>query len=234
MSWKCTAATPAARVSRRTADALRGLGGLTTLPDHDQTFLHERGLLEADGRPTAAGQLLRHDLHSSSVVLLYAVDTEGVHRARLHVGRRRLLYVGGPGPEHTPDTADILIYPADAVPIVLARWGGLHPSEETTDEQYGPICASDFWQLLTTADPGPLLALDSAQEELWNAPWRIWGVQSDPHGVSLAYLDVEGRGTYAIRHDAGQVTIRGRHSSLLWGDLLATSTAIRGRRGCDW
>ncbi|GAB77834.1 hypothetical protein SAMN05421595_0343 [Austwickia chelonae] len=230
MSWKCTAATPAARVDRRTADALRGLGGLTTIPDDDRALLHRKGLLEADGRPTAAGQLLRHDLRSSSVVLLFAVDTEGVHRARLHVGRRRLLYVGGTG----PDTAEILVYPADAVPIVLARWGRLHPNEETTDRQYGPIDTGDFWQLLMTGDPTPLLALDSGQHELWKRPWRIWGVQSDPHDISLSYLDVEGHGTYAIRHDTDQVLIRGRHSSLLWGDLLTASTAVRGNRRRDW
>ena len=226
---------PALHVSLRGAEVLRGVASYDDLGRSDRRALREAGFVGADGSPTPAGRALRDDLVGAPVVLLYRLE-RGVAgaRARLHVGRRQLLAIGprddasldrrgasshvdalgGP-----PRTVDVL--PADAVPILLARWGRLEPSRETTHGPFGPYEVDAVMRrCLDPHEPAPE-GLDADSAEMWRRPWRVWGAQCDERNISLTFVDVPGHGPHVVRRRGDVVSLTARPSSLLWGDLQA-------------
>lgn len=232
---------PACRVSRVAADAARGACPLAELSANDLEGLQAAGLVAEDGTRTPTGRRLRDDLAGAPVVLLYATEPGvGTQRARLHVGKRHMLYIAAdtwslPGSSPRPDDSidghsdsTMLVFPSDAVPLVLARWGRLHPTHDTVQASYAPV---DFaTMMLRCRDPrvpAPT-SFDDVGCRLWDAPWLVWGAQCDVLDISLAYLDVPGLGVHAIRRNDDEVRIVPRPSSLLWGDLQSLLRPLRG------
>lgn len=221
MSQAHVESLPAIPVTSQAANAVRGLGSTVGLPATDRAALADLGLIAVDGQLSPAGRRLRDDLRTAAIVLLRSAEADGVeHRARLYVGARQLLYQGVHSGAAARLTSELLVLPADAVPLVLAGWGRLQPMLEAGEDRHGPIDRDAFRRrCATAAEPVPAAA-DPALAALWAAPWRSWGAQCDLREVWLDYVDVEGFGTYVVRgrgDDAIQLVAR--PSSLVWGDL---------------
>lgn len=226
---------PVVSVTPEAAEALRGLASATTLPATDRVALADLGLVDDDGQLSSAGRRLRDDLRSAALLLLFAARPDGTtRRARLYVGTRHLMYLGVHPAEEARQTSELLVFPADAVPIVLAGWGRLQPMAQAPAGSHGPIDRDAFRRRCATpAEPVPAGA-DAPLAALWRAPWRLWGAQCDAHEISLAYLDVEGFGTYVVRHAAEDaLQLAPRPSSLLWGDLQGVLEPLRPY-AVDW
>ncbi|QQR99597.1 MAG: hypothetical protein IPK37_11280 [Austwickia sp.] len=231
---------PAMPVTPQAADALRGLGSTAALPATDRTALAELGLVSEDGELTPAGRRLRDDLRHAALVLLYstdfATDPSGLtRRARLYVGAQRMMYLGIHPAEEARQTSELLVFPADAVPLVLAGWGRLQPMLNSSDEQHGPIRRDAFRRRChSPAEPVPGGA-EPALAAMWAAPWRPWGAQCDAREIALDYVDIQGFGTYLVRHaEDATVMLAGRPSSLLWGDLQGVLRPLSRHADTDW
>lgn len=227
---------PAVVVTPQAADAVRGIGAVEALAATDRAALVEIGLVGEDGRFTPAGRRLRDDLRDACVVLLFAGEAdEPVRRARLYVGHRQMMYVAVPAAEDVRQAHEMLVFPADAVPIVLARWGRLQPSVRAAGTGYGPIAREAIWARCASSAEPPPVGADEAMAGLWSRAWRVWGAQCDVRDFMLTYVDVEGLGTFAIRR-AGDESVRlvPRPSSLLWGDLQGVLGPLRSRPSDDW
>lgn len=225
------AGVPALEVSVRAADVVRGIGDATQLAETDLQVLVEADLVHPDGRPTVRGRKLRDQLAGAPTMLLVACDESGTERARLHVGRKQLLYISS---GRLPGHASLLVFPADAVPLVLALWGRLRPSDPDRTEEIGPFAFPALQERVLTGRGDPPPFADDVVEQMWAAPWRIWSAQCDERAVSLSYVDIEGHGVFAVRREDDQVRLVPRHSSLLWGDLQGVLAPLRGRRRSGW
>lgn len=237
MNRVTVASLPAVQVSLEAADAVRGLGSVAGLPATDQVALADLGLVGEDGQLTPAGRRLRDDLRGAPVVLLYeAWPDHPTRRARLYVGSRQMLYVGVPPSAAERAASELLVFPADAVPIVLAGWGRLQPMLQTRADQHGPIEREELWRRCTTSTAPPPAHADDTLIDMWARPWRVWGAQCDQREISLAYVDIEDYGTYIVRpaSQEGFVRLGARPSSLLWGDLQGVLRPLCRHHDIDW
>lgn len=226
---------PAVCVTPEGADAVRGIGTVAALPATDRAALADLGLVGEDGHFTPAGRRLRDDLRGAPVVLLFSTEPDGgTRRARVYVGARQMMYLAVHPVHEARQTSELLVFPADAVPVVLAGWGRLQPMLQTADDRHGPIDPDAFRRRCqTAAEPVPAGA-DDTLAGIWRTLWRVWGAQCDLREIALTYVDVEGYGTYVVRRDDdGAITLGTRPSSLLWGDLQSVLRPLCPRP-TDW
>lgn len=227
---------PAVSVTPEAADAVRGIGDLTALPATDRAALADLGLMGEGGTLTPAGRRLRDDLRYASIILLYSTEPDGTtQRARLYVGARQMMYLAVHPAEAARQTNELLVLPADAVPIILAGWGKLQPMVQSADVQHGPIDGDAFRRRCSGAGEPVPAGADESLTAMWRASWRPWGAQCDLLEIALSFVDVEGFGTYVVRgRDDGTVQLAARPSSLLWGDLQGVLRRLSRSAPSEW
>ncbi len=243
----------AASISRAAFDAM--LRGELDVIDGvaDRAVLAGCGFLDAVGGPTQALGELVEDLSDAVVLRLRHTDEQGATRgAELIVGRTVIVAVEpdrltrgdeGPGGEAeravAPDQrADAVVrfevLPADAVPLMVARWWGIVPRLPADRPALGPWSEEDVWHRLTDPTTPPPEDADEATLAMWALPWRAWGVRCPERAISRTYLDVRDQCTYVLsRLGSGGLRVVPRPSSLIWGDLQTISAEVRGMDDAD-
>ncbi len=205
-------------------------------PGRDQ--LVASGWFTADGAPTARTAELRRELGESRTSLtLRRTDAAGEHRGWVCAGphvavvgleERALAY--SDDLEKTPRGAMTFeVVPVSALPIVLARWGGLAPTWNYDDPHDLSDVAAVEARLLDATVPPPADA-DPGLRSLWAGSWSRWSIRVPATQAALEYLCVADVGHYMVRRrTAGGTVLAPRPGSLVWGDLQKLVAALPGQ-----
>lgn len=138
-----------------------------------------------------------------------------------------------------PGVVTFDVTPVDALPIVLAKWGGLAPTwNYDTAHEVGDaaLVQRRVHDMGTPAPPGG----DAELARLWQEDWTLWAVQDEASGIDLEFLAIGEQGQYVLRERTdGATVLAPRPGSLLWGDLqLVLATLSGGSQdgddGEDW
>lgn len=206
------------------------------IPVHEQADLVSAGWFTLRGDLGERGVQLRDGLGSRrTIVTLSAVDSVGPRRGWVVVGSRLAVTIidesaTGSGPL---DQLSFQVGPANALPIVLARWGALNPSwtSETTHVLSDP---SLIRRRVQDAGILPPSGAHDELRELWQQDWTRWGVSVSELEIELEFLAIGGHGQYAVRTRAdGAALLVPRPSSLLWGDMQLILAGLPGRSDPD-
>lgn len=196
------------------------------------------GWLRADGAPTARTTDLRRGLGESRTSLtLRRTDATGEHRGWVCAGAR-LAVVGleertlafSDDVEGAPrGSMTFEVAPVSALPIVLARWGGLTPTWNYDDPHDLSDVAALQARVIDPAVPPPGDA-DPELRTLWAGSWSRWSIRVPATDTALEYLCVTDAGHYVVRRrTAGGTVLAPRPGSLVWGDLQTLVAALPGQ-----
>lgn len=205
----------------------------------------EGGWLTEDGEPTPSGARLRADLAGQACTLrLEALDAAGALTATLSCGRAFAVVVAGTErrphldePEAADDIVSVDVVPASAVPLLLARWGGLTPTWSVGD-RLAPLDDAAFRRRLADPAEPPPPGADADIEAVWQRPWTLWRVCGVEAELELEYLNAGDRGQLVPRRTPdGRIRLVSRPGSLVWGDLQQVYGRLPAGRECaqtDW
>lgn len=226
-----------------------GLQGWTDERGSDRELLIEQGWTTVDGDPTSAAVALHRELRDQGDVLhLTAVDSRGVVRGQIHCGVERAVVVVSttrrsvsqlPSAVPAPGEADlgdveVDVVPLSAVPLLLARWGGLTPAW-TVGDRLAPLAADVVRRrVLDPQQPLPDGA-DDDLVELWQRPWTWWTVATAGREVDLEFINAADRGQLVPRDKTdGSLRLVARPGSLVWGDLQQVCGRLPSRAASAW
>lgn len=167
-----------------------------------------------------------------------ATDAGGTHRGWIRVGAT--LMVVAVEAERVSLGAEAVerglmsfeVQPVAALPIVLARWGGLAPTwnyDEVHDlgDAAGVRAVEDKVRDAQTPPPS---GADEGLRDLWRRPWTRWTVRGPRLAAPVEYLSVPGAGQYVVRRRTnGGTVLAPRPGSLVWGDLQQLAATVTGQ-----
>lgn len=199
--------------------------------------LIESGWFTAQGEPGPHTKDLRRELEVSRTSLeLRATDARGVRRGWVCAGRGLAVVAFEQAPlsptaepATTPRGAMTFeTVPVSALPIVLARWGGLAPTwNYDAVHELSDAFAVDA-RVVDRRTPPPEGA-DDGLRDLWSRPWTRWSIRCDDLGIDAEYVAIEGAGHYVVRRStSGATVLAPRPGGLVWGDLQKLVAGLPG------
>ncbi|WP_168582329.1 hypothetical protein [Gephyromycinifex aptenodytis] len=228
-----------------------GLEGWTDERQADRDELAARGWTNEDGEPTAKAVELDRQLRAHGDVLhLSAADASGVVQGWIHCGADQAVVIVGPTqrPSNVAQNpfsrqgglpepqADVMVdvVSLDAVPLLLARWGGLSPAWSDLE----PLTLVDTDVLsrrVADASEPALPEADADLARLWERPWTWWSVATASREVDLQYINAADCGQFMPRrNDDGTTALMARPCNLVWGDLQVVCRRLPSRSDEDW
>lgn len=228
-----------------------GLEGWTDERRADRETLVSQGWTTRDGDPTAEAGVLHQELRAHGDVLhLTAADTRGVVRGWIHCGAERAVVIIDPLRHYAHDLPSPVSSEADApeptdevvvdvvqlaaIPVLLARWGGLAPTWTVTDP-LTPVGARAIQRRVLDAQEPPPADTHAELADVWERPWTWWSVATADRQVDLQFIHAGDRGQY-VSHDRqdGDALLVPRPGTLVWGDLQQVCGRSSSRSGGDW
>ncbi|GAB95829.1 hypothetical protein BJY21_000914 [Kineosphaera limosa] len=199
------------------------------------------GWFSPQGQPTLQTVRLRRDLGSTPALLELRVSSpDGRRRGWIRAGVALALVVVEEHP--VPLSADVEaeppgpvtfeVLPVGALPIALARWGGLAPTwnyDEVHDLGDAAAVQAVEVKVTDTSTPAPAGA-DEGLLDLWSREWSRWSVRGPHLGPGLEYVSIADAGQYVVRRRSnGGTVLAPRPGSLVWGDLQKLVAGLPGQ-----
>lgn len=218
--------------------------GWEDVPEHERAELIRDGWFSASGDLGPRGSELRRGLGGHHTILaLRARDTNGLRRGWVIVGDELAVTVLEEGIANAADAPQgqvaFEVGPANSLPIVLAKWGGLDPTWNY-DTAHELKDASLVQRRVSDASTGAPEGADQKLLELWGRDWTLWSITGPEAGVNLEFIAIGEQGHYIVRtRTDGATVLAPRPGSLVWGDLQLISTMLPGQPersddGEDW
>lgn len=228
-----------------------GFEGWTDERRADREILAAQGWTTRDGDPTTEAVALHRELRDHGDVLhLTAADTQGVVRGWIHCGDTRAVVIIDPkrhyaydlpssvsGEGDAPEPTDecvVDVVQIDAIPILLARWGGLAPTW-TVAEPLTPLRASAIERRVVDAEEPLPSGANADLAEVWERPWTWWAVATTGREVDLQFIHAGDRGqfvSHVVQDDRTRLVPR--PGTLVWGDLQQVCERLPSRSGGGW
>ena len=210
----------------------------------DRAELTRAGWLTARGELTPAGRELAQGLGAQPVVLgLHAWHRGELRRGWIVAGEHLAVAAyeedAASAEDAAPGRVSVDVAPVNALPIVLAKWGGLAPTwnYDVAHEVSDVALVRDRVHDTSIAAPA---GSDAELTQLWAQDWTLWGVRAPEADIDLEFLAIGEQGQYVVRERTdGATVLAPRPGSLLWGDLQLVLSALPGhgpaeRDGDDW
>lgn len=253
--WQGTdpaAAAPAAQVGLEVLRAFLDTGrveGWNDLPRRDRGTLTALGWLDDAGATTELGAQARANLGAGARTLHLRSHDEATRvRGFVLVGAETALVAREAArAAGRPDDGDdegyrgdvvVDLVPVGALPLVLARWGGVRPTPHVVGETFRLGDGRALARRLRDASARLPEEADADLADVWSQPWTWWSVRTDEGEIELTYVDAGRAGQFAVREN-GAALVR-RPESLVWGELQrlpARLAALGGEPdpdGSDW
>lgn len=218
------------------------------LTGRDRATFTTLGWLDDTGTITVLGTQVRDDLaHPAHTLHLRSHDETRRVGGFVRVGARSALVVGeaaytarSDDEDGAPYRGDVAVdlVPVAALPLVLARWGGVRPTGHVVGETFRLGDGAALGRRLRDAATVLPDDADADLADVWAQPWTWWSVRSDEGDVELTYVDAGSAGQFAVREN-GAALVR-RPESLVWGELQRVSARLAALRdeadpdGSDW